>query len=192
MRLRYQAREQQCVALPWYEEGREQERTEDKKTTGRKKNCNRWLLQGKANADAVVAVAIAVAVAVVVLAGLGWAQCVLYEDVGVGVSVGVDVGIVMQLDIQRLGWVRPILRGGCQSSASPVSCQQSIDDARQCTQVAEGGSEEGNVDGVDWVPRSNKPSQVQAVCLMMWWVIGDRIGWAVYSFRQLITSVVLF
>lgn len=116
MRLRYQAREQQCVALPWYEEGREQEKTEDKKTTGRKKNCNRWLLQGKANADAVVAVAIAVAV--VVLAGLGWAQCVLYEDVGVGVSVGVDVGIVMQLDIQRLGWVRPILRGA--ASRVPV------------------------------------------------------------------------
>lgn len=82
----------------------------------KKKNCNRWLLQGKANADAVVAVAIAVAVAV--LAGLGWAQCVLYEDVGVGVSVGVDVGIVMQLDIQRLGWVRPILRGA--ASRVPV------------------------------------------------------------------------
>lgn len=74
MRLRYQAREQQCVALPWYEEGREQEKTEDKKTTGRKKNCNRWLLQGKANADAVVAVAIAVAV--VVLAGLGSVRAV--------------------------------------------------------------------------------------------------------------------
>jgi hypothetical protein len=29
--LRYQASEQQCVALPWYEEKRGQEKTEDKK-----------------------------------------------------------------------------------------------------------------------------------------------------------------